>query len=207
MDAYKKGIWVKNSTTDSQLFQGLRGYNAVVHRKRRPDEGTPPSQPAIPRPDVMTSLENIPSSLEDYLRSFNSADDQQHNLALPNFSSSDEFLYGVISGNFGGTSLPQPRPRGQDYQAAGDSPMGLNPSIGQLQDPSLFPASQTIPSDLSTSSPHSDEATSSGGPAVANHPPPLVDHIFPPTFGPSMILGEETQATALWDKFLRELGV
>jgi hypothetical protein len=207
MDAYKSGSWVKNSATDSQLLQGLKGYHAFVHREMKSEEGALPPQPAIQRPDVMTSLENIPLTLEEYLRSFNIPGGHPENLVRPNFSSSDEYLYGVISGNFGSRNV-QMRPQEQNYQSTGSSPMSFNPPTGQAQDPSLFPGLHTVSND--SSSPRSDGASStysSGGPTLASNPPPLVDHILPPTFGPSMIAGEETQATVLWDKFLQELGI
>ncbi|PVF92901.1 hypothetical protein CPB86DRAFT_716551 [Serendipita vermifera] len=209
MNAYKNGTWVKNSSTDPQLFQGLKGYNAVVHRATKSDDLVLPPQATGQRPDVMTFLENIPSSLEDYLRSFDIPSGQPDRLAAPSFSSSDEFLYGVISGGLGGGRPMRPGPHEQSHPSTGSSPKGLNVPVGLHPDQSLFNGAQAMSSNLSSPSLQSDEAVSVysfGGPTVTN-PPAIVDHMLPPTFGPSMIAGEENQATALWDQFLQELGV
>ncbi|PVF92900.1 hypothetical protein CPB86DRAFT_790710 [Serendipita vermifera] len=212
MDAYKNGTWIKNSTTDSQLFRGLKGYNAIVHRGTKADELIPPGQPAVQRPDVMTSLENIPSSIEDHLRSFNIPDSSSGRLASPNFSSSDEFLYRVIYGGLGSLN-PGPIPPGPSelsHSSIGSSPMGVNTSVGLHADQSSLSSAQTLLSSIENSLPLQPDETASmysfAGPAITN-PPATVGHTLPPTFGPSMIAGEENQATILWDQFLQELGV
>jgi hypothetical protein len=191
MEAFRQGTWSRNTAIDSQLLKNLGGSGAVIyHEGSLQANSLSPSAATLP--DQGSTSADLAPTLDEYLQSFNfagaTAEMGEQVFAPP----SDEFLHGVLTGNWGGLFPPAPNggvtPSSNDYSSHRDGSMPPHAGIA-----------------------YSDGGSSINEPVVANsgigQPPPL---LYTENFGMGG-LGyaheEELRRSLLWENFLQELGI
>jgi hypothetical protein len=190
MDAFREGTWSRNTIIDSQLLKNLGGSGAVMYHEGSPQDN-PLSPPMATLPNQGSTSADIAPTLDEYLQSFNfggETDEMEGQVYGP---PSDEFLHGVLSGNWGGLFPPPPD---------GASPSSNDHS--SHRDGSMPPRINTA---------YSDGGSSTNEPIVANsrieQPPSL---LYAEKFrmgGSGYVREEELRRSLLWDNFLQELGI
>jgi hypothetical protein len=191
MHAFQEGTWSRNTIVDSQLLKNLGGSGAVIYHEGSLQDSAP-SHSVATLPHQGSASADIAPSLDEYLQSFNfggtTAEAEGQVFAPP----SDEFLHGVLSGNWGGLFPPAPdrgvSPSSNDYSSHRDGSMPPH-----------------------TSTAYSDGESSSNEPVIANsgigQPPPL---LYAQSFGMDVsgyAREEELRRSLLWENFLQELGI
>ncbi|PVG04495.1 hypothetical protein CPB86DRAFT_771214 [Serendipita vermifera] len=182
MDAYRSGTWKKPTVDDQLLFPGLGGYRAVLQHTRQspgPQAHSPSGSSSSEGENIMTSLESVQPTLDEYLRSFQSLG--------PSDSASgggvDAFLQSALTGNWGNMNVNE-----TDWTSVWDPPSSGNvkqqqqqqqPPPQQNQQPSLYQPNPAVnygqsiapPTfNLSSHSPFSDGGVSSASGNSTNPP-------------------------------------
>lgn len=178
--------------------------------------------------DVMSSLETVEPSLEEYLRTFGfdpaalPAQDQGSRGVHPELmeigapvSSSDSFLQGVLTGQWNAPPI-EDRHHMSQQGSSGLQANAAQPDLYSNIDQFLYASvhqdhegnTQPNHGSLGLLSIHTSEggvtsqSGSSGGVGLEGNTPPLI-----PTPSRVFVTAEDSQANFMWDNFLRELGV
>jgi hypothetical protein len=197
-EAFQYGTWSRQNPPDATLLQALGGAGAVLHRQD--------NNPA-PVPETSSGVQNDHPMLDQYLRSFDFNSGPDNNSSPLFLPTSDEFLQGVLSGDWSGL-FPSPSsntPSGFDYSTniAAQGQPEISFDYNGLQPPKA----------TYTSSRYSDGGSSinSGGiplaPASSIEPPPLLHQPSAQVPHPLTSQSDEFQKSFLWDNFLCELGI
>jgi hypothetical protein len=191
MNAFREGTWSRDNIIESQLLKDLGGSGAVVHHQLSPQDNLLSSAMAT-MPNQGFTLADIAPSFDEYLRSFNFGGATVEMEGQEYGPPSDEFLHGVLGGNWGSLFPPAPD--------TGASPSSNGYS--SHRDGSVPPYANTA---------YSDGESSTNEPIVANsgvgQPPSL---LYAENFGmggSGYEREEELRKSLLWENFLQELGI
>lgn len=191
MYAFREGTWSRNTIIDSQLLKDLGGSGAVIYHEGSPQD-TSLSHPMASLPNQGSTSADVAPSLDDYLESFNFGGETTEMEGQVYGPPSDEFLHGVLSGNWGGLFPPAPD------EGASLSSNDYN-----------FDRDRSMPPYANTT--YSDGGSSTNEPIVANseigQPPSLLYAEKFMMSGSGYIREEELRRSLLWENFLQELGI
>ncbi|KIM27212.1 hypothetical protein M408DRAFT_330132 [Serendipita vermifera MAFF 305830] len=239
-NSYRAGTWVRPTSTDDQLRRGMGGSPSIEHVRRQERASPPAPIPPIPeypqpeqgaQPDMMSSLETIQPSLDDYLRSFEPAYSGQQigenynggsgyaqggpladiGMSVP---SSDAFLHGVLTGQWDNLNVHSSGSSDSGYHPVGmaphQAPMHGNMPGGEYGSGNQGSADHSAYSFRPSPAPPSDVLSSNGSPPRAVHEE--TQTLYPPSLSyqppqPMYTGREDTQSNFMWDNFLRELGI
>jgi hypothetical protein len=191
MDAYRSGTWRKPTSDDQLLFPGLGGYRAVLQHIRQgqsppPHANSPTGSSSSDGENIMTSLESVQPTLDEYLRSFQSIDPESANTngqpAPMNIPSSDAFLQSALTGNWNNLNASE-----SDWTSVWEPASGLSGNVQQQSQPpqqqpsplSVYQPNQPVnygqsiapPTfHMSSHSPYSDGGLSTGSGSSTNPP-------------------------------------
>jgi hypothetical protein len=197
-EAFQNGTWSRQNASDATLLQALGGAGAVLHRQH--------NSPA-PVPETSAEARNDHPMLDQYLRSFDFNSPGNNNTSPLFLPTSDEFLQGVLGGDWSGLFTPP------SSNITSSFDYGTNIAAQNQPEFSFDYNGLQLPKATHTPSGYSDGGSSinSGGVPLAP-----VSSIDPPTLlhQPSVSVpplptshSEEFQKSFLWDNFLRELGI
>ena len=219
-DSYLAGSWVKPTSTDAQLQQGLSG-SVVFHPNRPTATSSYEISQQVSQSTTSPPLEPVPASLDEYLQSFGLTSENQSYLGdnIPGSRSggtggasmftggSDNFFYGAVTGQWDVPFQPAQSPPLSDseYHQRGINPHTNTMNLDQTSNP-LHSGYQTTEGYAASSS--SPASTRYSGPADGGFcsTPEQLSAFYPPqdSFAPSR--SEAAQANFRWDSFLMTLG-
>lgn len=184
------------------MLQTLGGAGAILHRQPQ-DRNVSPH----PTPGMGSDGNNNQPTLEEYLRSFDFHSTPNDNSAPLHIPTSDEFLQGVLTGNWGGLFPPSTGPGSSQPGSTSNIP-GREQHFGSHNYYKLHPQIASYAPSMHSDG---DSSINSGGaslaPTSSMEPPPLLyqhsnqEHRLKPN------QSDDLQKTFLWDNFLRELGI